>query len=59
MLYQPQPNACEADRNGWFYALDRKNGKLIYAEPFVHSTSITGMKDGIPQSDPLYVFALQ
>jgi alcohol dehydrogenase (cytochrome c) len=40
-----------ADRNGWFYAVDRTNGKLIYAEPFVHTTSITGMKDGVPQSD--------
>lgn len=41
-----------ADRNGWFYALDRTNGKLIYAEPFVHATAITGMKDGVSQSDP-------
>ena len=41
-----------ADRNGWFYALDRSNGKLIYAEPFVHTTSIGGMKDGVPQADP-------
>jgi alcohol dehydrogenase (cytochrome c) len=41
-----------ADRNGWFYALDRTNGRLIYAEPFVHTTTITGMRAGIPQSDP-------
>jgi alcohol dehydrogenase (cytochrome c) len=41
-----------ADRNGWFYALDRTNGKLIYAEPFVHATAIIGMKNGVPQSDP-------
>jgi len=40
-----------ADRNGWFYAVDRTNGKLIYAEPFVHTTSITGMKGGVSQSD--------
>src|SRR6202162_5829718 len=41
-----------ADRNGWFYALNRTNGKLIYAQPFVHTTSIIGMKDGVSQSDP-------
>ncbi len=41
-----------ADRNGWFFALDRTNGKLIYAEPFVHVTSITAMKDGIPRPNP-------
>ena len=41
-----------ADRNGWFYAVDRTNGKLIYAEPFVHATSIIGMKNGVSQSDP-------
>ncbi len=41
-----------ADRNGYFYAVDRSNGKLIYATPFVHATSMTGPKDGINQSDP-------
>src|SRR6202162_1289212 len=39
-----------ADRNGWFYSVNRSDGKLIYAEPFVHATSITGMRDGISQS---------
>ncbi len=29
-----------ADRNGYFYAIDRTTGKLIYARPFVHSLSI-------------------
>ncbi|HYW75267.1 MAG TPA: PQQ-binding-like beta-propeller repeat protein [Gammaproteobacteria bacterium] len=33
----------QANRNGWFYALNRKNGKLIYAKPFVRVTSVTGM----------------
>jgi alcohol dehydrogenase (cytochrome c) len=41
-----------ADRNGWFYAVDRTDGKLIYAEPFVHTTSISGMKNGVAQQDP-------
>lgn len=37
-------------RNGYIYAIDRTNGKLIYAEPFVHDTSITGIKDGVTQT---------
>ncbi len=41
-----------ADRNGWFYALNRTNGKLIYAQPFVHVTSITGMKNGMSVTNP-------
>src|ERR1700722_17133964 len=41
-----------ADRNGWFYALNRTNAKLIYAEPFVHASSIIGMKGGVSQSAP-------
>ena len=41
-----------ASRNGWFYAIDRTNGKLIYAEKFAHATSVSGFKDGKPQTDP-------
>jgi len=33
----------EANRNGYFYAIDRTNGKLIYAKPFIHDTSIKGI----------------
>ena len=33
----------EANRNGYFYAIDRTNGKLIYAKPFVNDTSIVGI----------------
>jgi len=40
-----------ADRNGYFYAVDRSNGKLIYAKPFVHATSMTGPKDGVNQDN--------
>lgn len=40
-----------ADRNGYFYALDRSNGKLIYAKPFVHATAMTGPKDGVNQDN--------
>jgi alcohol dehydrogenase (cytochrome c) len=31
-----------ASRNGWFYAIDRVTGKLIYAKKFVTATSVTG-----------------
>ncbi len=41
-----------ASRNGWFYAIDRRNGKLIYAEKFATATSVSGFKDGKPVTDP-------
>lgn len=41
-----------ASRNGWFYAIDRTNGKLIYAEKFVTATSVNGIKDGRMTTDP-------
>jgi len=44
-----------ADRNGWFYALNRANGKLIYAKPFVHVTSISGMKNGEAVENPAMI----
>ncbi len=31
-----------ADRNGYFIAIDRETGKLIYAKPFVKTTSVLG-----------------
>ncbi|EKM98938.1 MULTISPECIES: PQQ-dependent dehydrogenase, methanol/ethanol family [unclassified Acidocella] len=40
-----QPN-----RNGYLYALDRTTGKFIYAVPFVHDTSVTGIKNGVTQT---------
>lgn len=42
-----------AGRNGWFVAVDRTNGKLIYAEKFTTATSVTGPgADGRMQTDP-------
>jgi alcohol dehydrogenase (cytochrome c) len=41
-----------ASRNGWFYAIDRTDGKLIYAEKFATATSVSGMQDGKPVTDP-------
>ncbi len=40
-----------ASRNGWFYAIDRTDGKLIYAKPFVTATSVNGIKDGQMTTD--------
>ncbi|MCF3948706.1 methanol/ethanol family PQQ-dependent dehydrogenase [Acidiphilium sp. AL] len=33
----------EANRNGYFYAINREDGHLIYAKPFVHDLSILGI----------------
>ena len=35
-----------ASRNGWFYAIDRVSGKLIYAEKFATATSVDHVADG-------------
>jgi len=41
-----------ADRNGFFHAIDRNTGKLIYAKAFVKAESVTGYtKDGQPIAD--------
>lgn len=40
-----------ASRNGWFYAIDRSNGKLIYMERFTRATSVTGHEDGKVTTD--------
>jgi alcohol dehydrogenase (cytochrome c) len=32
----------QAGRNGWFYVVDRTNGKFIGAHPFTLATSVTG-----------------
>jgi alcohol dehydrogenase (cytochrome c) len=40
---QTTPVALKADRNGFFYVLDRRNGKLISAKPFVEINWATGV----------------
>jgi alcohol dehydrogenase (cytochrome c) len=35
-----------ASRNGWFYAIDRVSGRLIYAKKFATATSVKGVEDG-------------
>jgi alcohol dehydrogenase (cytochrome c) len=42
-----------ADRNGHFYALDRTNGRFLYAKPFVRVTWTKGFdSSGRPMIDP-------
>jgi alcohol dehydrogenase (cytochrome c) len=38
----PHKAIVTASRNGWFYAIDRTDGKLIYATKFASATSVTG-----------------
>lgn len=49
---KPYKALVSASRNGWFYAIDRQNGKFIYAEKFAHATSVSGFKDGVAITDP-------
>ena len=46
--YQGTPHKAivTASRNGWFYAIDRTDGKLIYAQKFATATSVTAPQDG-------------
>ncbi|MCP4296563.1 MAG: PQQ-dependent dehydrogenase, methanol/ethanol family [Proteobacteria bacterium] len=48
------PVLMKADRNGFFYVLNRKTGKLISAEPFVYQNwaKKIDMKTGMPVENP-------
>ena len=39
---KPRKVFYQAARNGWFYVVDRTNGKLIHMTPFTKVTSVTG-----------------
>ena len=55
---QKTPVALKADRNGFFYVLDRRNGKLLSAEKFVVRTTVPNVAALIaPQVWPFAVFA--
>lgn len=46
----PRKLLLHADRNGFFYVLDRAEGQLLLATPFVHVTWASGIgADGRPQ----------
>lgn len=50
---QRVPALMRADRNGFFYVLNREDGKLLSAEPFVHVNWAKGLdKAGRPIEDP-------
>ena len=51
---QKVPALMRADRNGFFYILNRENGKLVSAEPFVHVNWAKGIDKttGRPIEDP-------
>ncbi len=39
---RPRKILYQAARNGWFYVVDRTDGKLIHMTPFTKTTSVTG-----------------
>jgi alcohol dehydrogenase (cytochrome c) len=39
---RPRKILYQAARNGWFYVVDRTNGKLVSMTPFTKTTSVTG-----------------
>jgi alcohol dehydrogenase (cytochrome c) len=43
---KPYKAIVSASRNGWFYAIDRVSGKLIYAKKFATATSVKGVVNG-------------
>ena len=49
-----QPALMKADRNGFFYVLNRESGKLLSATPFVYVNWAKGvdMNTGMPIEDP-------
>jgi len=49
-----QPVLMKADRNGFFYVINRQSGKLLSAEPFVYVNWAKGvdLKTGMPIEDP-------
>lgn len=54
---QPRKALMLANRNGFFYTLDRTNGKLIAAKPYVRTTwaekiGADGRPEVVPGSDP-------
>jgi alcohol dehydrogenase (cytochrome c) len=48
------PALMKADRNGFFYVINRESGKLISAEPFVPTNWASGVdkQTGMPMEDP-------
>lgn len=50
---RPRKVIIHADRNGYFYAIDRTNGKFVFAKNFVRATWATGFTpEGRPMLNP-------
>jgi alcohol dehydrogenase (cytochrome c) len=50
---KPRKLVLHADRNGFFYVLDRSNGKFLFAKPYVRQTWNMGFdKNGRPIINP-------
>ena len=50
---QTVPAALMANRNAFYYVLDRRDGKFLFAKPYVKQTWALSMdKQGRPQRDP-------
>ena len=50
---QTVPAALMANRNAFYYVLDRRDGKFLFAKPYVKQTWALGMDEkGRPQRDP-------
>lgn len=51
---QKTPTMMKADRNGFFYVINRQSGKLLSAEPFVYVNWAKGvdLNTGMPIEDP-------
>jgi alcohol dehydrogenase (cytochrome c) len=50
---EPRELLAQANRNGFFYVLDRTNGKFLFAKPFAHS--LTWAKEIGPDGRPVLV----
>jgi alcohol dehydrogenase (cytochrome c) len=49
---QPRKLIAQANRNGYYFLLDRTNGKSILVKPFSRSNSYLGVKDGVLVPNP-------
>ena len=49
---QPRTLIAQANRNGYYFLLDRTNGKPIVVKPFSRSNAYLGVKDGVLVPNP-------
>ena len=50
---KPRKLLAQANRNGYFFLLDRVTGQHLETKPFIHATWAKGLdKNGVPMADP-------